>query len=118
MADNDNENGNAAAPAAAAPNTTPYNAIRLTDFWCNAPVAWFKSTQALFKLRGITDDNIKYSLLLTPLPRAAFRKIEHLIGDDEDEPAADAYRQLKAALVSSHVLSNYQKVEMLAKVLK
>jgi hypothetical protein len=60
----------------------------------------------MFKLRGITDDSIKYSLLLTALPRAAFRKIEHLIGDDDDEPAADAYRQLKAALlVSSHVLS-------------
>jgi hypothetical protein len=86
--------------------------IRRTEFWCDAPVAWFKSTEALFKLRGVTDENIKYSLLLTALPRAAFRKIEHLIGDDDDKPAADAYRQLKAALVSSHVLSNYQKVEM------
>jgi hypothetical protein len=79
-----------AAPAAATTNTMSYNAIRLTDFWCDAPVAWFKSTVALFKLRGITDDNIKYSLLLMALPRAASRKIEHLIGDGEDEPAADA----------------------------
>jgi hypothetical protein len=114
MAENDIRAGNAAAAAAA--NPASYNTIRLSDFWCDAPVAWFKSTEALFKLRGVTDDNIKYSLLLTALPRAAFRKIEHLIGNDDDEPAADAYRQLKAALISSHVLSNYQKVEMLAKV--
>jgi hypothetical protein len=105
MAENDN------VAAADVANLPSYNAIRLTDFWCDAPVAWFKSTEALFKLRGVTDENIKYSLLLT-----AFCKIKHLIGDNDDEPAADAYRQLKAALVSSHMLSNYQKVEMLAKV--
>jgi hypothetical protein len=52
MAENHNVAGNAAAAAIA--NPPSYNAIRLTDFWCDAPVAWFKSTEALFKLRGMT----------------------------------------------------------------
>jgi hypothetical protein len=39
--------------------------------------------------------------------------VAHLV---EDDPLADAYIQLKAALIASHVLSNYQRVEMLAKM--
>jgi hypothetical protein len=50
MAKNDHVDGNAAAAAVA--NPPSYNAIHLTDFWCDAPVAWFKSTEALFKLPG------------------------------------------------------------------
>jgi hypothetical protein len=86
--------------------------LRLTEFWCDAPHAWFKATEALFRLRGITDDGVKYSLLLTALPRDAFWAISHLIGDEVED---NAYATLKAALISSHVLSNYQRVEMLSR---
>jgi hypothetical protein len=85
----------------------------LSEFWCDAPHAWFRATEAQFRLRNITDDEIKYSLLLTALPRDAFRVMAHLV---EDDPPADAYVQLKAAFIASHVLSNYQRVEMLAKM--
>jgi hypothetical protein len=51
--------------------------------------------------------------LMTALPQDAFRVVAHLV---EDDPPADAYVQLKAALIASHVLSNYQRVEMLAKM--
>jgi hypothetical protein len=101
-------------PAIAGGNSHSVN-LRLTEFWCDAPHAWFKATEALFRLRGITDDAVKYSLLLTALPRDAFRAISHLIGDG-DEVEDNAYATLKAALISSHVLSNYQRVEMLSKV--
>jgi hypothetical protein len=61
----------------------------------------------------MTDDEIKYTLLLTALPWDAFRVVAHLV---EDNPPADGYVQLKAALIASHVLSNYQWVEMLARM--
>jgi hypothetical protein len=87
--------------------------LRLVEFWRDAPHAWFCATEAQFRLCNIVDDNIKYSLLLTALPRDAFCVVAHLVVDD---PPADAYVQLKAALIASHVLSNYQWVEMLAKM--
>jgi hypothetical protein len=87
--------------------------LRLTEFWRDAPHAWFRATEAQFRLRNIVDDDIKYSLLLTALPRDAFRVVAHLVVDD---PPADTYVQLKAALIASHVLSNYQWVEALAKM--
>jgi hypothetical protein len=68
--------------------------------------------EAQFRLRGITadlDDKCQYCLLLAVLPREAFRMVAHLVerGDDaEDEE--DRYDQLKAALVSSHVMSRLQ----------
>jgi hypothetical protein len=87
--------------------------LRLAEFWRDAPQAWFRATEAQFRLRNIVDDDIKYSLLLTALPRDAFRIVAHLVVDD---PPADAYVQLKTALIASHVLSNYQRVEALARM--
>jgi hypothetical protein len=101
-------------PAIAGGNSHSVN-LRLMEFWCDAPHAWFKATEALFRLRGITDDAVKYSLLLTALPRDAFWAVSHLIGDG-DEVEDNAYATLNAALISSHVLSNYQRVEMLSRV--
>jgi hypothetical protein len=106
MADNDPQQQHV-APVSGHAN------LRLSEFWRDAPQAWFRATEAQFRLRNITDDEIKYSLLLTALPRDAFRVVAHLFVDD---PPADAYVQLKAALIASHVLSNYQRVEMLAKM--
>jgi hypothetical protein len=56
----------------------------------------------------------RYSLLLTALSQDAFRAMSHLISDG-DEIEDNAYATLKAALISSHVLSNYQRVEMLSR---
>jgi hypothetical protein len=44
---------------ATAGGSSPSVNLRLTDFWCDAPHAWFKATEALFRLRGITDDAVK-----------------------------------------------------------
>jgi hypothetical protein len=98
MADNDPQQQHV-APVSGHAN------LHLSEFWRNAPQAWFLATEAQFRLRNITDDEIKYSLLLTALLRDAFCVVAHLVVDD---PPADAYVQLKAALIASHVLSNYQ----------
>jgi hypothetical protein len=101
--------------SAAAASTSHSVNLRLTEFWCDAPHAWFKAMEALFRLQGITNDAVKYSMLLTALPRDAFRAVSHLIGDG-DKVEDNAYATLKAALISSHVFFNYQQVEMLSRV--
>jgi hypothetical protein len=50
-------------------------------------------------------------LLLTALPRKAFCPIKHLIVDDPDDIPVDAYVLLNADLLSSHVLSDYPRME-------
>jgi hypothetical protein len=61
-------------------------------------------------------DYDKYCLLVAALTRDAFRMVGHLIGQDQQQRPADAYTQLKRALVSCHVLSDFKKVELLSRV--
>jgi hypothetical protein len=72
--------------------------------------------EAQFHLCSVAADYNKYCLLLASLPKESFRTISHLMELDRDNMLADAYTQLKRALVSSHVLSDYKKVELLSKV--
>jgi hypothetical protein len=90
--------------------------LRLTPFWPDAPNSWFQMAEAQFHLRGVTADYDKYCLLLASLPKESFRMVSHLVELDGDRVADDAYTQLKRALVSSHIMSDYKKVELLSRV--
>ena len=103
------ENNDAVNAAAAAPHH-----LRLPSFWCDAPRSWFTMAEAQFRLRNITEDNEMYLCLIAALPREAFRLVAHLV--ERDDQPADAYAQLKAALLTSHTMSNYQRVELLSRV--
>jgi hypothetical protein len=60
------------------------------------------------------DDNVKYLSVVDALPHEAFRMVAHIV--EQEEQPEDAFQQLKAALVASHVLSDFQRVEQLSKV--
>jgi hypothetical protein len=96
-----------------APEHAPAN-LRLPSFWCDAPRSWFTMAEAQFRLRNINGDNDKYLCLIAALPRDAFRMVAHIV--EQEDQADDAYEQLKAALVSSHTMSDYQRIELLSKV--
>ena len=110
----DNPDQQAALPAAAA----AASGLRLPQFWTDAPNSWFSMAEAQFRLRGVNSNADKYCHLLAALPREAFRMVAHLV--EQEQEAADAdenlYAQLKAALVSSHVMSNYRRIELLTTV--
>ena len=117
MSTNDDEQppapaGNAAVGAAA----NSGHSLKLVQFWPDAPKSWFLAAEAQFRLRGITSDQDRVCLLLSALPRDSFRLIQHLIGDDVDAAIQRPYAELKAALVSSHQLSDYQKVEHISRM--
>jgi hypothetical protein len=88
--------------------------LRLPAFWSDAPRSWFTMAEAQFRLRNVVDDNDKYLSVVAALPREAFRMVAHIV--EREEQPEDAFQQLKAALVASHVLSDYQRVEQLSKV--
>jgi hypothetical protein len=92
--------------------------LRLPQFWTDAPNSWFSMAEAQFRLRGVVNNADKYCHLLAALLHEAFPMVAHIVERDQEEEAAEEYlyAQLKAALVSSHVLSNYRWIELLSTV--
>jgi hypothetical protein len=85
--------------------------FRLPEFWAEAPANWFAMAEAQFLLRRVTSNIDKFCHVLMALPKASYRMIAHLV---TQVPAEDTYEQLKAALMSHHELSDYQRVDMLS----
>jgi hypothetical protein len=70
--------------------------------------------EAQFCLWNMMNDNDKYLSLVATLLLETFHMVVHIV--EKEEQPEDAYKQLKAALVASHVLTDYQSVEQLSKV--
>ena len=100
---------NAAEMDNADQQTTTARYFKLPDFWGASPVAWFGVVESQFRLRGITAEQDKFSLVVSVLPESSARKISHLLAN----PPPDCYTVLKAALLSSHQLTDIQKAERL-----
>jgi hypothetical protein len=88
--------------------------LRLPPFWSDAQHSVFTMAEAQFRLRNVVDANDKYLSVVAALPREAFCMVAHIV--EREEQPEDAFQQLKAALVASHVLSDYLWVEQLSKV--
>jgi len=97
--------GNAAAAAAQGRGKF----FKLPDFWPSSPAAWFGVVERQFLLRGVESGEDKFSLVVSSLPEASARRVTHLLSD----PPADPYAALKAALLSTHQLTDIQKAERL-----
>ena len=62
-----------------------------------------------FHIRQVTSEDDRFTLVASVLPETSVRKVAHLLST----PPADCYTQLKAALLSSHQLTDIQKSELL-----
>jgi hypothetical protein len=85
-------------------------AVRLNPFWASSPAAWFRTAEAQFTIRRVTCPLEKYYAVLTALSEANVDRVRHII---EAEPTVESYENLKAGLVASHVMSDYQKIDQL-----
>jgi hypothetical protein len=85
--------------------------FRLPEFWAEATANWFAMAEAQFLLRPIMSNIDKFCHVLMALPKASYRMISHLV---TQAPAEDTYEELKAALMSYHELSDYQRIDMLS----
>ena len=103
----------AAAAAAAAADFAPQQGqsrfFKLPDFWTASPAAWFGVAEAQFLLRGVNVQRDRFSLVVAVLPESSARRVAHLLAN----PGDNCYDELRAALVTAHQLTSYQKAEKL-----
>jgi len=76
----------------------------------DAPVAWFGTVEAQFRLRQITSEADKFCMLATALDKESCRQVVHLVAEPD---LVAPYTRLKEALLASHLLTDFQRVEML-----
>jgi len=84
--------------------------FKLPEFWIDAPVAWFGAVEAQFRLRRVILEVDKFCLVTQALHKDTVRQVMHLVA--EPDPV-QPYTLLKQALLASHLLTDFQRVEQL-----
>lgn len=87
-----------------------FSNFKLQPFWIDAPLAWFGGAEAQFRLRHVVAEADKFCLLVAALDKESARSVTHLVA--EPDPVAP-YSRLKEALLAAHLLTDFQRVEML-----
>jgi hypothetical protein len=80
----------------------------LPKFWASSPVAWFRTADAFFALRGVNDEIEKFYMVLCALSETNMDQACNIV---EAEPTNDSFRLLREALVATHTMSEYQMVD-------
>jgi hypothetical protein len=91
-------------PAAAVP--APH--VNLPSFWPHMPDMWFVQAECIFASRRVTNSFDKYCLLVGALPHESLRLVMDLC---RDPPQERPYEAVKARLMQSHELTEFQRVE-------
>ena len=86
------------------------SSLKLQAFWADAPLAWFASAEAQFQLRGVTSQSERFCHVAAALDKDSFKKVVHLVTNPSQ---LVPYDRLKEALVASHQLTDFQRVEQL-----
>jgi hypothetical protein len=102
-----NENQRDAAAAASSGNIS---SVKLPPFWNNSPAAWFRTVEAQFVVKNITDEMDKYYLVVASLSE---QQAELISSVTDEEPGPGSYANIKAALVATNSLTPYQIVDRL-----
>ena len=84
--------------------------LKLPSFWPDAPVAWFAAAEAQFQLRRIHSQAERFCHVTAALDKSTLKKVVHIIvSPDPVQP----FNKLKEALLASHILTDFQKVELI-----
>ncbi len=78
-------------------------AFRIPDFWPHDPSTWYRKIESKFRICNIRQSSTKYDHLLSALPTDNCSSINDSLAEI-DENAADAYKQLKALLMSRYTM--------------
>jgi hypothetical protein len=92
------------------PPPPPVAQLKLNEFWMDAPVAWFGTAEAQFTARRITGELDKFCAVVAALPREAAKPVSHMLANPD--PVLP-YTKLKQAMLASHELTPFQKMEKL-----
>jgi hypothetical protein len=87
--------------------------IKLPPFWPEDPASWFRLAEGQFTLRNVADPITRYYHLLAALLVDSVHLVWHVLHDDT---GPESYDRLRASLLVSHSLSNYQKMERMMRL--
>ena len=112
------EDGGADLPPAGPPPPPPHAAgqhhhapaLQLPSFWTDSPSAWFGLAESRFRMRHINNEWDKFDAVVSALPKDTLRLVLSAVTDpDEHVP----YTAIKARLLSTHIRTDYQRIEQL-----
>jgi hypothetical protein len=83
-------------------------AFRIPDFWPHDPTTWFRKIVSKFRICNIRQSSTKYDHLLSALPTDMCSSINDSLAEI-DENVEDAYKQLKALLMSQYTMDRRAK---------
>src|SRR5450830_2056664 len=106
----DGEDGAGQAEQVADPPVHQNNRFfQLPEFWETDPVAWFAIAESVFTLRAVTDEEIKYAVVVTDLPKGVVRHVKQLLVNKPANP----YTAIRTKLLGAHERSKFQRCETL-----
>ena len=94
---------------AAAPHYNAAANLKLSPFWSYTPATRFTMADCQFHLCRITNDQDCSCILVVALSKESIRLVTNIIEDPPQNP----YTTLKAVLLKSHQLTDFQRVEKL-----
>jgi len=80
----------------------------LPPFWGDNVAAWFASAESRFRMKRIYDEWDRYDIVVSALSKDDIRLVLDLVTAPPDD---DPYTSLKARLLSTHVKTDYQRIE-------
>jgi hypothetical protein len=102
------EPGAAAQPAQAAARGIA--SVKLSPFWAASPANWFLQAEAQFAVRDVMNPLDRYYLVMAALGEPQIDLVSSVLPPAPDKTS---YELIKNALVASHSLTPYQKVDRL-----
>lgn len=84
--------------------------VKLPEFWRNDPAPWFQHVEALFHLRGITEDDSRYYLVVAALDQQSTRRVMQILSAP---PPRGKYAALKQLLLRRFSLSAAERADKL-----
>ena len=98
--------GNLPAPAA---HYVTKVAVKLPDFWPDAPDLWFIHAKSAFRNAQVTQSRTKFDHVVQKLSQSIMVSVRGLILSSSST-SSTPYEDLRAKLVSSYTLSHWQRV--------
>ncbi|XP_054162108.1 uncharacterized protein LOC128960063 [Oppia nitens] len=84
--------------------------VKPPPFWTNNPTFWFIQLEAQFAIARVTNDDTKYSHVVTSLTETVFNEVQDIVSSP---PTANKYEAIKKALIDRLSVSNNKRLQQL-----
>jgi hypothetical protein len=92
------------------PNSARLTSIRCPPFWPSSPALWFAQVENLFSIADVTDEQTRFSYVVSHLEQQIAQEVEDII---INPPDVNRYQRLKLELIRRLSTSRDQEVRQL-----